>query len=229
LPKKSRTPPPPKRPVQSPKQRTAPRDERRNRLILYALGASGFVILAIVVAAFAFAGGGGNGGSSASDAVAALRQAGCTYQNPTSQGRDHVEDLPADFRPNSTPRSSGPHSNQTIIYGSYTEPVPELNAVHNLEHGAVIIWYGPDVPESTVDQINEFYNGDPNGLIVAQHPQLGDEIALVSWTHVARCPEFDENAANRFIEQFGFKGPESCKNDIEQGCFRRENLEPGQA
>jgi hypothetical protein len=225
LPRKSRTPPPPKRPVQSPKQRSAPRDERRNRLILYALAASGFVILAIVAAAFVFVG--GNGASNPSDAIAALREAGCTYTNPKSQGREHVEDLPPNFKPNSTPRTSGPHSNQTIIYGAYTDTVPELNAVHNLEHGAVIIWYGPDVPESTVDQINEYYNGDPNGLIVSQHPQLADDIALVAWTHVARCPRFDENAADQFIDQFGFKGPESCKTDIEQGCFRRSNMEPG--
>jgi Protein of unknown function (DUF3105) len=195
-------------------------------MLLYALGASGFIILGIVAAAFAFSGG-GDSESSARNAVAALREAGCTYQNPRSQGRDHVDALPPNFKPNSTPRSSGPHSNQTIIYGSYTDTVPELNAVHNLEHGAVIIWYGPDVPQSTIDQINEFYNRDPNGLIVSRHPELGEDIALVAWTHVARCPRFDENAAERFVERFGFRGPESCKNDIEQGCFRRENLEPG--
>jgi hypothetical protein len=195
-------------------------------MLLYGLGASGFIILGIVVAAFAFSGS-GDSESSARNAVAALREAGCTYQNPRSQGRDHVEALPANFKPNSTPRSSGPHSNQTIIYGAYTDTVPELNAVHNLEHGAVIIWYGPEVPQSTIDQINDFYQADPNGLIVARHPELGDEIALVAWTHVARCPRWDENAANRFIERFGFRGPESCKNDIEQGCFRKENLEPG--
>jgi hypothetical protein len=195
-------------------------------MLLYGLGASGFIILGIVAAAFVFSGS-GDSESSARSAVAALREAGCTYQNPKSQGRDHVEALPAGFKPNSTPRSSGPHSNQTIIYGSYTDTVPELNAVHNIEHGAVIIWYGPDVPESTLDQISEFYDGDPNGLIVSRHPELGDDIALVAWTHVARCPSFDENAASRFVERFGFRGPESCKNDIEQGCFRKENMEPG--
>lgn len=227
LPRKSRTPPPPKRPVQAPKLRTAPRDERRARMLLYALGGSGFVILAVVVAAFVFAGGSGGSGSSAREAITALREAGWTYQNPKSQGRQHVEDLPASFKPNSTPRASGPHSNQTIIYGSYSDTVPELNAVHNLEHGAVIIWYGPEVSQSTVEQINEYYNNDPNGLIISKHPGLGDDIALVAWTHVARGPRFDENAFNRFIDQFGFKGPESCKTDIEQGCFRRDNMEPG--
>jgi Protein of unknown function (DUF3105) len=227
LPRKSQTPPPPKRPVQAPKVRTAPRDERRARLLLYALGGSGFLILAIVAAAFVFAG--GSNESNPQNAIAALREADCRYSNPKSQGREHVQVLPPNFKPNSTPRSSGPHSNQTIIYGSYTEMVPELNAVHNLEHGAVIIWYGRNVSESTVGQINEFYNRNPDGLIVSQYPALGDDIALVAWTHVARCPRWNENAAERFIDTFGFRGPESCKNDIEQGCFRRENLEPGNA
>ena len=225
LPRKSRTPPPPKRPVQSPKVRTAPRDERRARLLLYALGASGFVILAIVAAAFVFAG--GSNDLNPEDAIAALREAGCTYRHPSSQGREHVEVLPPNYKPNSVPRSSGPHSNQTIIYGSYSDTVPELNAVHNLEHGAVIIWYGPDASERTVEQINEFYNKDPNGLIVSMYPRLGDDIALVAWTHVARCPRWDENVAEQFIDQFGFRGPESCKDDIQQGCFRRDNMKPG--
>jgi hypothetical protein len=196
-------------------------------MLLYALGGSGFVILAIVVAAFMFAGGSDNGGSSGGNTIAALREAGCTYRNPKSQGTQHVEDLPANFKPNSTPRASGPHSNQTLIYGAYSEAVPEPNALHNMEHGAVVIWYGPDAPDGTFDRINEYYNEDPDGLIVSEHPRLGDDVAFVSWTHVARCPRFDENAADRFIDEFGFKGPESCKTDIEQGCFRRENLEPG--
>jgi hypothetical protein len=212
--------------VQAPKVRTAPRDERRSRLILYALGASGFILLAIVVAAFAFAGSGGNGGGQ-QDAISTLREAGCTYTNPKSQGRTHVGALPAGFKANSVPRSSGPHSSQTIIYGAYSEPIAELNAVHNLEHGAVIMYYGPRVPESTVNDIVAFYNEDPDGLVVSPHPQLGDEVALVAWTHVARCPSFSEDTARTFIDAFAFKGPESCKSDLQQGCFRKDNMKPG--
>jgi hypothetical protein len=231
LPKKSRTPAPPrpapqKRPVQAPKLRTAPRDERKARLVLYALGGSGFLILAIVAAVFLFAGGGG-GEAGRQGVINALKDAGWTYQNPKSQGRQHSEALPAGFKPNSTPRSSGPHSNQTIIYGAYTETVPEINAVHNLEHGAVVIWYGHEVPQSTVDRIFEFYNRDPNGLIVSKHPGLGDDIALVAWTHVARGSSWDDDLVERFIDRFGFRGPESCKSDIEQGCLRRGDLKPG--
>src|SRR5204862_244495 len=62
--KKSRTPPPPRR-VQAPARReggsrgaTAPADARRQRLILYALGGSGLVLLAIVLVLVLFVFGG---------------------------------------------------------------------------------------------------------------------------------------------------------------------------
>jgi Protein of unknown function (DUF3105) len=227
LAKKTRTPlpPKPKRPVQAPKLRTTPRDPRRKRMIAYGLVASALAIAAVVAALIAFGGGSDGGGDE--DAVAALRAAGYTYTHPPSQGRTHVAAVPAKFKPNSVPRSSGPHSNQTIIYGAYTEEVPEVNAVHNLEHGAVIIYFGPQVPQSTIDEINAFYNEDPNGLIVSKHSQLGDEIALVSWTHVARGKGFDEDATRKFIDAFGFKGPESCSASITEGCFRKDNMKPG--
>jgi hypothetical protein len=194
-------------------------------MIIYALIASGLAILGIVAAAFAFSGGGD--GSGAQDAITALREAGCTYVSPSPQGRTHVSAVPKGFKANSVPRSSGPHSPQTIIYGAYTDEVPELNAVHNLEHGAVILYYGPRVPASTVDSMVGFYNEDPDGLIVSKHSNLGGDVAFVSWAHVARCPKFEEDVARKFIDEFAFKGPESCKSDIEQGCYRKELMKPG--
>jgi hypothetical protein len=55
--RKVKTPPPPRRAVQAPKQRATPRDDARNKKILYAIGASGFVMLALVVGFFALSGG----------------------------------------------------------------------------------------------------------------------------------------------------------------------------
>lgn len=160
-------------------------------------------------------------------AIATLRAAGWTYQHPKDQGRTHVPALPPNFKYNTVPGTSGQHSNQTVIYGPYDQPISEINYVHNLEHGAVGIQYGDKVPEATVTQILEYYNADPNGLIVGPDPRLGDQIALTSWTHIAKGKTFNKDVFDTFLEEFGFKGPESCKNDIEQGCFRRSNLEVG--
>ena len=206
--------------------RTAPRDDQRNRKILYGIAASGFLMIAVVLG-FLFLAGGGDDDDGAQDAVAALRDAGWRYQHPKGQGRDHVQELRANFKYNTVPASSGPHSNQTVIYGAYDDPISEINFVHNLEHGAVGILYGEDVPEQTVARLQEYYNQDPNGLILAPDTRLRDEIALVAWTHVAKGKTFDEGAVDTFIETFGFRGPESCKTDIEQGCFRRADMDAG--
>ncbi|HEX2292920.1 MAG TPA: DUF3105 domain-containing protein [Gaiellaceae bacterium] len=223
--RKVKTPPPPRRTVQAPKRRVEPRDEGRNRKLLYAIGASGFVMLALVVGYLAL-GGGGEEDASAST-VATLREAGYTYTKPKSQGRDHVPQLAAGFKYNTVPGTSGPHSNQTVVYGTYGEPVSEINYVHNLEHGAVGMFYGPQVPESEIAKMQEYYSEDPSGLILAPDSRLKNQIALTAWTHIAKGRTFDPEVADAFIEEFGFEGPESCKNDIEQGCFRRSNMEPG--
>ena len=55
--------------MQAPKQRATPRDDARNKKLLYAIGASGFVMLAIVVGFFALSGG-GDDAESAEGAVA---------------------------------------------------------------------------------------------------------------------------------------------------------------
>ena len=226
--RKVKTPPPPRRTVQAPKLRTAPRDYTRNRKILYAIGASGFLMLALVVGFFVLMGG-EDEGEAAQGAIATIRAEGWTYSQTKSQGRTHVPVHTEKFKYNTVPGTSGEHSNQTVIYGIYDQPVSEINYVHNLEHGAVGMFYGPDVPESSVTQMREYYQQDPRGLIMAPDPRLGDEIALTAWTHIAKGKAFNEGVLDTFIDEFGFAGPESCKNDIEQGCFRRENLEPGNA
>ena len=38
-----------------------------------------------------------------------------------------------------------------------------LVVVHNEEHGAVVIWWGPKVPASTVAKLQAFYNEPVKG------------------------------------------------------------------
>jgi hypothetical protein len=212
--------------VQAPKRRATPPDDTRNRKVLYAIGASGFLMLGAVLAFFLFFSG-NDDAETQRNAVQTIRAAGWTYRKAPSQGRTHVPQLQEGFKYNTVPGTSGQHSNQTVIYGPYDQPVSEINYVHNLEHGAIGIFYGNEVPPETVNAISAYYTQDPNGLIVAPDPRLNDQIALTAWTHIAKGKTFSEEVADTFIDAFGFRGPESCKNDIEQGCFRRSNMEPG--
>ena len=113
----------------------------------------------------------------------------CTLTSYPAQGLDnnsqragHVTELPKGFRYNSSPATSGPHDAQWVIWNVYDSPVPEINLVHNLEHGGIAVQYGSQVPKATVDQIVAWYSDDPNAMVVAPLPALGKRIALTAWT-----------------------------------------------
>ena len=216
--KKTRTPAPP-RPVQAPKRRTATPttapDPRRQRLILYALGGSGILALAIVVAALLLTRG---GSANAASAKKAMLAAGCTFNHYPQQPRNHVA-LNYKFHYNSFPATSGPHYYQWVIWNDYTSPVRQIQQIHNLEHGGIVIQYGSKVPRSDVDKINAFYGTDPNAMLVAPFPTLGNKIAVEAWTYLSKCTQFNQNAFTKFRDGLRYHGPEH---------YPKSFLQPGQ-
>jgi hypothetical protein len=142
------------------------------------------------------------------DPTSALRAAGCSLTTARSQGRRHVTSLPRGFRYHTVPPTSGPHSPRPAIWKAYDKPVPELSLLHNLEHGGVVVQYGSRVPRSTVAGILAWYEGSPNGLVVAPLPRLGGEVALTAWTHLATCSTFRAQAFDAFRDRYRYQGPE---------------------
>lgn len=212
------------RSVQAPRRREQagpPRfdDERRKRQIVYAAGGSGVVALAVVLVVLAVAGGGGGKKANNSALAATLTAAGCTFQNPVSEGNRHVTSLDAKVKYKTFPPTSGSHYQVPAIWGAYTTPLVLNQEVHNLEHGGVIIQYGSGVPRATVDQLGGFYQQDPNGLLLAPLPALGNKIALTAWTHLATCTRYDEKAFKGFRDAYRYHGPEN---------FPPSALAPGQ-
>jgi hypothetical protein len=222
--RKDRVPNPPKRP-QGPQRRSSPTDPAaaaRQRRILALVAGSGLIAVAIVLAIVLLGGGGGEGGERA-----ALEKAGCTLVvKPGVRGEHSVQIGATSPNWNTDPPTTGPHNELPAVWGSYEEPVPFAQTLHNLEHGGVAIHYGDDVPASDVDAIQAFYDDDPNGLIVARLPKLGKRVTLSAWTtedgaaveaagqgFLASCPRFDEEAFSSFLEEHRFKGPERLPPD----------------
>ncbi|MGI9657848.1 MAG: DUF3105 domain-containing protein [Gaiellaceae bacterium] len=146
-------------------------------------------------------------------------------QVPLEDGSVHVDSLPDGFAYNSVPASQGPHHPEWLRWGVYEEPVPELNVVHNLEHGGITVQYGRDVLPETVAKVLEWYAEDTDAIIVAPHDGLGAEIALAGWTvenveqavevvysssegNVLHCDGFDERAFSDFRETYRGRAPE---------------------
>ena len=212
---------PPKPRVSAPKRAPVGPDAGRQRLILYALGASGFVALAVVVGALALTGGGGGDSIDEGRVRNAAEAAGCTYVSKPAVGpRSHT--VPPDGRSpkwNTFPPTSGPHYEVAAVFGAYSEPLQQARVIHNLEHGGVFIQYGKDVSPATVKQLRAFYDDHNRGTILAPYPVLGKRIAVGAWTapkaapdngtvHLMTCESFDEKAFSAFLDELQFKGPE---------------------
>ncbi|MGI8422470.1 MAG: DUF3105 domain-containing protein [Gaiellaceae bacterium] len=225
--KKTRTPPPPRKPGQGPARRDstpAPApgttaDDKRTRLLLLGFAAAGVVALIAVVAVILTSGGGSS--SSGKGLTARLAAGGCTLKTYPSQGQGHYATLtPKNPKPyNSFPPTSGKHYFQPALWGNYPTPVNEFQAVHNLEHGGIVIQYGDKVPQATVDKLDGFYQSDPNALLMAPLPKLGSKVALTAWTHLATCTGYDEKAYAAFRDAYRYKAPEK---------FPPSALNPGQ-
>jgi hypothetical protein len=181
------------------------------------VAAGAFVVAAVAAGGFTLATRGG-------DAAAA---ADCERQTFPDQGRSHItpqQKPPRGFEYNSFPPTSGWHDPSPAIWNVYGEPVPQVHLVHNLEHGGVVIQYGSEVPDETVNEIVDWYQESPNGIVITPLPEtreaadLQDTIAVTAWRQLMTCSTFDEGAFSDFRDEFRAKGPEE---------FPLEHLEPG--
>ena len=214
--KKPRTPTPPR--VQAPRQRAnAPSDPlARHRALLYGISGAGIVALVVVVLVVALGGGGGVGAKQVASSMAA---AGCSFRTvkayvPPGQGV-HVASLTKKFPWNSDPPSNGQHYPLWAVWGFYTDPINPRKVVHNEEHGGVVLWWGAQVPQSTVSALQDFYQEQPDGLFGTPYPKLGSKIAITAWTgnpseygrngyfgqgRIATCPSWGPKVKKAFTD-----------------------------
>ncbi len=165
----------------------------------------------------------GGSGEGAGDARLALEEAGCTLTvvKALDNASDHSDVRTPDAKPewNTFPPTNGPHYGVAAVYGAFDAPLDQARVVHNLEHGAVYIQYGSEVPPETVDRLKAFYDEHQDGTLLAPLPELGTTIALGAWVapdggfrrgqgYLAECETFDQAAYAAFFDAYQFKGPE---------------------
>lgn len=93
------------------------------------------------------------------------------------------------------PATSGPHDQSPLPPDPHvlTSPVPETQAVHNLEHGYIWIYYrgeGSDtLSADVVDRLASLAEGETK-VLMAPHPNLssGTGLALAAWNKLWECP-----------------------------------------
>jgi hypothetical protein len=144
----------------------------------------------------------------------AAEAAGCQVRGFGSDGRDHVETDP-DYT-TSLPPVSGPHNIAWADFGVYDRPLPFQFQVHSLEHGAVIVHLGSQVPQAARDQVVELWRESPPYMIVtpetfAEFPKRA--LVVTSWQRWMVCrggvtPKVLE-AVRAYRDTYRGTGPES--------------------
>jgi hypothetical protein len=204
--------------VQAPKQRSggSSGDDGRDRRILAAVG--GLLAALALGGILFFSLGQGAEAADVETVRADLEAAGCTFVGKKAASAEHTVTDPAvtSDKWNTDPPTTGPHHATAAIFNQYDDEVELARVVHNLEHGGIFVFYGEDVPASTVEELQSFYDDHKTGTIMAPLDRLGDEFAVGAWYaqedpamgYLATCKTFDGAALAGFFSELQFKGPE---------------------
>ncbi len=110
----------------------------------------------------------------------------------SGQTNEHVDDPTYD----AAPPSGGDHIDVWLDCGVYDVPVPDGNAVHSLEHGAVWFAYDPDA-DIDVDLLVALADQQSDRVIVSPYPDIDAPVVAVAWE---RRLEVDSAADPRLQE-----------------------------
>jgi hypothetical protein len=174
------------------------KSRRKNRSLLYtAIGA--VVLVAAVVAAFLLQGD--------SEALGYEVQ---TLPGVHQPPYEYIREVQINGETKIIPPTSGNHLDQVSPYGFLGEDLSEPNVVHNMEHGAVVIWYKPGDPE-LAGQINSLVREVGRQCVVAgSYESMSFQVAATIWGRVLPQDTFDAAQLKEFIQEYrGAEGPEA--------------------
>lgn len=102
----------------------------------------------------------------------------------------------------------------------YKEPIPDMNAVHSLEHGAVWVTYNSKASKSDIDALAAKVKKTPYSLMSPDDKQA-DPIMLSAWGKQRTVSSATDPNVDKFFEEFvqGKQTPEpgaACTNGLAQ-------------
>lgn len=108
------------------------------------------------------------------------------------------------------PPAGGDHLADAARAGAFTAARAPADGllVHSLEHGYVVLWYGPGATASDVDALLTVQRDNPDDVILVERPSLPVRVAATAWEQRLLCPGVEPDALSAFVERFVGKGPE---------------------
>ena len=99
-----------------------------------------------------------------------------------------------------SPPAGGPHNPVWLNCGVYDQPVPDENAVHALEHGAVWITYSPDLPPAELDALKA---ATPiSYAVLSPYDGLDSPIAISAWGVQLKLDDAADPRLQDFIDRY---------------------------
>jgi hypothetical protein len=181
------------------------RRKKTNKLYI----AASVIIAVLVIASFAFASfSGGGGNSQTGDAGGYVSGIGVEVD---IEGSTHVDEGETVVYATSPP-ASGNHWPVPAPCGFYDEPIPDERAVHNMEHGNIVISYNLPV-ESDVSALRDALGDiELNRVWGVARPYTGIEpgrVVLSTWGVIDSFLGVDADRIDTFFEAYsGVLGPE---------------------
>jgi hypothetical protein len=100
-----------------------------------------------------------------------------------------------------TPPAGGEHNPAWLNCGVYTESVPNENAVHSLEHGAVWITYDPALPAADVATLQAFAENQ-SYVLVSPYEGLDSPVTVSAWGYQLKVDSVDDERLPVFIQKY---------------------------
>ncbi len=112
--------------------------------------------------------------------------------------RDHV---PGTVNYPQTPPAGGNHAPVPLTCGIYDQPVPNENAVHSLEHGALWITYQPALPGAQLATLQSLVRGNDHRLL-SPYPGLPAPIVATAWGEQLAVSTADDPRLAKFASVY---------------------------
>jgi hypothetical protein len=217
------------------RERQARAAEQRKKLVGY--GAGGLLALAAIIVLVVLATGGSDGGTDAQaaevfpdggsfpeqkvfDVAPAAKAAGCTLRDVKANSREHTTSLDQRVKYSTNPPTSGRHYQIPAQDGIYGDPPQDEELVHGMEHGRVIFWVKPSLPEDVRANIRALVEDDSYQMFLVPRANMPYAVAATAWDadpapngtgKIMTCDRVDDqtyDALAAFRDEHRSQGPE---------------------
>jgi len=106
-----------------------------------------------------------------------------------------------------TPPVGGDHNPTWLNCGIYDQPVPNENAVHDLEHGAVWITYRPDLPADQVAELQKLARSQTY-ITLSPYDGLSTPVVASAWGVQLKLEDASDARLLLFIAKYK-QGPQT--------------------